>query len=75
MVVTLRGREHNPPSLIAALRSSSKHAPGKIENVELPGHPGKLKWPRDESRLKIELPEKKPCEHAVAFRVSGAGLV
>jgi len=34
-----------------------------------------LKWTREEGGLKIELPERKPCEHAVAFRVSGAGLV
>jgi alpha-L-fucosidase len=47
----------------------------EIENVELLGHSGKLKWTRDESGLKIELPKKKPCEHAVAFRVSGSGLV
>ena len=60
---------------IAALGSSSKHAPGKIENVELLGHSGKLKWRREESGLRIELPETRPCEHAVVFRMSGAGLV
>jgi alpha-L-fucosidase len=60
---------------ITALAHDSKYAPGKIENVELIGHSGKLKWTRDDSGLRIELPEKKPSEHAVAFRVTGAGLV
>jgi alpha-L-fucosidase len=60
---------------IPALGSNSKHAPGKIENVELLGHSGKLQWTRDDAGLKIELPEKKPCDHAVVFRVSGRGLV
>src|SRR5207245_10530209 len=60
---------------IAALASNSKQAPGKIENVELLGHSGKLKWTRDDAGLKIELPEQKPCEHAVAFRIVGVGLV
>src|SRR5438477_439720 len=62
-------------AVIAALASDSKQAPGKIENVELLGHSGKLKWTRDEGGLKIALPEEKPCEHAVAFRIAGAGLV
>jgi alpha-L-fucosidase len=62
-------------ALIAALGSASPHAPGKIERVELLGHPGKLKWTREAAGLKIELPAQKPCEHAVAFQVSGAGLV
>src|SRR6266478_1416560 len=62
-------------AVIAALASNSKQAPGKIENVELLGHSGRLKWTRDDAGLKIELPEQKPCEHAVAFRIVGVGLV
>jgi len=60
---------------IAPLANNSPNAPGKIEDVELLGFPGKLKWERDEAGLRIMLPEKKPCDHAVAFRISGAGLV
>jgi alpha-L-fucosidase len=62
-------------AVIAPLASSSKHAPGKIENVELLGHSGNLKWKRDDTSLKIELPDKKPCDYAIAFRISGTGLV
>ena len=60
---------------IAPLGSNSKYAPGKIENVELIGFPGKLQWTRKETGLEIQLPEQKPSEHAVAFRISGSGLV
>ena len=60
---------------IAPLGSNSKYAPGKIENVELVGFPGKLQWTRKETGLEIQLPEQKPSEHAVAFRISGSGLV
>jgi alpha-L-fucosidase len=62
-------------AVIAPLATSSTQAPGKIENVALLGHPGNLKWKRDETSLKIELPDEKPCEYAIAFRISGTGLV
>jgi alpha-L-fucosidase len=62
-------------AVIPPLGTASPHAPGKIERVELVGFPGNLKWSRDESALRIDLPAQKPCDHAVAFRISGAGLV
>jgi len=45
---------------------------GKVSNVELLGYDGKLEWSQDEKGLKILTPAKSPCEHAVAFKVSGA---
>jgi alpha-L-fucosidase len=60
---------------IGPLGSRSTNAPGKIEHVELVGFPGKLKWERDEVGLHIVLPEERPCDHAIAFRVLGEGLV
>jgi len=62
-------------AVIPQLSATSAHAPGKIENVELLGYSGKLKWTRDDSALKIALPDNQPSEHAVAFRISGPGLV
>jgi alpha-L-fucosidase len=61
-------------AVISPLATGSKHAPGKIERVELLGFPGKLKWTRDESGLRVQMPEQKPSEHAVALRISGKGL-
>ena len=60
---------------IAPLGSDSKYAPGKIENVELLGFLGKLRWTRDHSGLRIQMPEQKPSEHAVAFEITGRDLV
>ena len=60
---------------IPQLARGSKYAPGEIENVELLGVGGKLKWTRDESGLQIALPEQRPSDHAVAFRIGGKGLL
>jgi alpha-L-fucosidase len=62
-------------AVIAPLGSTSANAPGKIDHVELLGFSGKLKRERDEAGLHITLPGEKPCGHAVAFRISGAGLL
>ena len=61
-------------AVIAPLATGSKHAPGKIERVELLGFPGTLKWTRDESGLHVQMPEQKPSEPAVALKISGGGL-
>jgi alpha-L-fucosidase len=45
---------------------------GKIVDVELLGHDGKLAWSQSDSGLRIELPQSLPCKHALAFRVRGA---
>ena len=45
---------------------------GKIQNVELLGFDGKLQWTQDQSGLKIMTPPKKPSDHAVAFKITGA---
>jgi alpha-L-fucosidase len=46
-------------------------AAAKVQNVELLGHRDKLKWSQDAAALRIALPPGKPCEHAVAFKISG----
>jgi alpha-L-fucosidase len=62
-------------AVITTLGSASPHASGKIESVKLLGFPGALKWTREPSALKIDLPDQQPSDHAVAFQVSGVGLV
>ncbi len=62
-------------AVIAPLGTKSSYAEGKIERVDLLGSAGDLMWAREEAGLKIELPEQPPGEHAVAFRISGTGLV
>ena len=49
---------------------------GKIRNVELLGHKGKLRWTQDEAGLKVEMPEEKPSDHAVTLKVDlGEGRI
>jgi alpha-L-fucosidase len=40
--------------------------------VELLGFDGKLEWSQDEAGLKVLSPARRPCEHAVVFKVTGA---
>lgn len=49
-------------------------ATGKIENVEMLGHKGKLQWTQDETGLKVQMPAEKPCNHAIALKVTGLKL-
>ncbi|HUW19100.1 MAG TPA: alpha-L-fucosidase [Sedimentisphaerales bacterium] len=42
---------------------------GKVADVRLLGHKGKLQWEQKDGGLVITVPEKAPCEHAYAFKV------
>ena len=43
---------------------------GKVHNVELLGHKGKLGWKQEGNSLRVQLPETKPCDYAVAFKIA-----
>jgi alpha-L-fucosidase len=58
-------------ALIAPLAANQSSGVAKIANVELLGFAGKLNWQQNESALAIQLPETKPCKHALVFKVSG----
>ncbi|MDO6430288.1 alpha-L-fucosidase [Flavitalea sp. BT771] len=59
---------------IKALASAGADKTGTIADIQLLGH-GKVDFKREEAGLKIQLPGRKPCEHAFAFKISGEGLV
>jgi alpha-L-fucosidase len=44
----------------------------KVENVTLLGHEGPLQFTQDRTALKVLVPEHKPCDYAVAFKILGA---
>ena len=58
-------------AVIPSLATTAKQGVGKIQNVELLGA-GKMKFTQDETALTVQLPEKQPGEHAVAFKIIGA---
>jgi len=53
-----------------ALAPSLTESAGKVENVELLGRKGKLKWTQNASGLAVELPGEKPSDHAVALKIA-----
>jgi alpha-L-fucosidase len=55
---------------VKALGTASAQPPGKIGNVELLGHPGRLTWSQEPSGLRVQLPVEKPSDYAVTFKVT-----
>jgi alpha-L-fucosidase len=47
---------------------------GRITAVSLLGSSGTLKWTHDTNGLTIQLPDRKPCDYAVAFKIVGEDL-
>ncbi|MBE3100324.1 MAG: alpha-L-fucosidase [Planctomycetes bacterium] len=47
---------------------------GRITDVSLLGHAGKVKWTHDADGLAVQLPAGKPCDYAVALRMTGEDL-
>ena len=44
-----------------------------VADVSLLGYEGKLTWQQTDRGLTINLPAKKPCEHAYSFRIKSGG--
>ena len=49
-------------------------AAGKITDIALLGHAGKLDWQQTDEGLVVKLPAKKPCDIAYAFKISAGEL-
>jgi alpha-L-fucosidase len=58
-------------AVISALGTNASPQFGKVVHVELLGHKANLKWTRDGDALKIQLPDEKPSDYAVTFKVFG----
>ncbi len=58
-------------AVIPTLATTANQGVGRIQNVELLGA-GKMKFTQDETALTVQLPEKQPSEHAIAFKIVGA---
>ena len=62
-------------AVLSPLGNASPHGKGKVERIDLLSSAGDLKWSREDSALRIELPAEKPSDYAVCFRIRGNGLV
>ncbi len=56
---------------IKTLGASSLHIQGKIKEITLLGHPGRLQWKQDKMGLTITMPDQPPCDFAYAFKITG----
>ncbi len=57
-------------TVIKSLATISAVAQTKVKHVELLGFRGKVKWTQDEKGLTVQLPEQRPCEHAIALKIA-----
>jgi alpha-L-fucosidase len=55
---------------IPALALGGKNSVPKIQNVALLGYSGKLQWTQNEQGFRVQLPETKPSDHAVTFKIA-----
>jgi alpha-L-fucosidase len=60
-------------AVITAL-AADKAPQGKIEKVELLGHPGALAFTQDAAGLHVKFPAEKPCDYAYALKITGLKL-
>lgn len=56
-------------AVIKPLATTSTVAQVKIENVELLGFQGKVTWSQDEKGHTVQMPEQKPCDHAITLKI------
>jgi alpha-L-fucosidase len=57
---------------VKALGLKSPQAPGKILNVEMLGHKGKLDWKQEDGSLKVQMPAEKTSDIGIALKVQFA---
>jgi alpha-L-fucosidase len=56
--------------VVRTLGTSSPQLSAGIANVELLGFPEKIRFGQSASALRIQLPARKPCDYAIALKVS-----
>lgn len=56
---------------VRSLAKSTGLSEGEVTGVALLGHEGKVAWARTDAGLVVEMPERKPCEHAYTLKITG----
>ena len=57
---------------IPTLALGGKLGVGRIHNVELLGHKGKVTYTQDDGALTVQMPAEKPSEYAITLKIVGA---
>jgi alpha-L-fucosidase len=58
------------PLTIRSLKWGSEYYPDQIGSIKLLGSKAKLRWSRTARALNITMPEERPCDHAVVFKIT-----
>lgn len=56
--------------VIQSLSTNLRLYPEQVEGVRLLGADGPLTWSRDEAGLRVEMPSRKPCDHAFSLKIT-----
>ncbi len=59
-------------AVVKPLATDTELRVGKIQNVKLVGYDGNLEFTHDRSGLKVLMPRQKPCDYAIALKITGA---
>ncbi|MGC8743099.1 MAG: alpha-L-fucosidase [Verrucomicrobiia bacterium] len=68
------GLPENGEIVIRSLAKTDDPQQNKISKINLLGYSGKIKFTQTSTGLVIRLPEKSPCDYAIAFKISGKNL-
>ncbi|HVT30225.1 MAG TPA: alpha-L-fucosidase, partial [Lacipirellulaceae bacterium] len=68
------GWPENGKLLIKSLSCRTRLASGDLRSVQLLGYDGELRWQRTDQGLVVSLPDKPPCDFAVALKITGLAL-
>ena len=59
-------------ALVPELAPGGAQVVGKIQNVQLLGFPGQVKWSQGADGLRVEMPASRPSDHAITLKIIGA---
>lgn len=59
-------------AIVKPLATDTELRVGKIQNVSLLGYDGRLEFTQDRTGLRVEMPQGKPCDYAIALKITGA---
>ena len=57
-------------AFIGSLGTASKPEAGKIENVELLGFKGKVRWAQEATGLRVQMPAEKLSDYSIALKIA-----
>jgi alpha-L-fucosidase len=57
-------------ALVRALGAAGSLEAGKIRDVGLLGFQGRLRWAQEAAGLRVQMPPERPCDHAIALKVT-----